>query len=144
MAKTYSLFNKRKNTFQPNISRQRIPFNGPISSNTLNLYYDQLMLDIARLSKNTDNIYGAISEISDLCDNGLDSATPGYYIDELLSMTIYGQKVTYDKVNEEYDVVSFNSFNNSTLQFYKNGINSSKISLLKKKLDDLEKITDLQ
>jgi len=144
MAKTYSLFNKRKNTFQPNITRQRTPFNGPISSNALNLYYDQLMLDIARLSKNTENIYGAIAEISDLCDNSLDSATPGYYIDQLLSMTIYGQKVTYDKVNEEYDVVSTNTFNNSALHFYKNGINSSKISLLKKKLDDLEKITDLQ
>jgi hypothetical protein len=59
-------------------------------------------------------------------------------------MTVYGQKVTYDKVNEEYDVVSLNTFNNSPLQFYKNGINSSKISLLNKKLDDLEKITDLQ
>ena len=102
------------------------------------------MLDIARLSKNTDKIYDAISEVSDLCDNSLDSATPGYYIDQLLSMTIYGQKVTYDKVNEEYDVVSLNVFNNSALHFYKNGINSSKISLLKKKLDDLEKITDLQ
>ena len=76
MAKTYSLFNKRKNTFQPNTSRQRTPFNGPISSGTLNLYYDQLMLDIARLSKNTDEIYSAIDEISDLCDNNLDSATP--------------------------------------------------------------------
>ncbi len=59
-------------------------------------------------------------------------------------MTLYGQKVTYDKVDEEYDVTSLNRFNGSTLQFYKNGINSSKISLLKKKLDDLEKITDIQ
>jgi hypothetical protein len=59
-------------------------------------------------------------------------------------MTIYGQKVTYDKVDEEYDVTSLNRFDGSTLQFYKNGINSSKISLLKKKLDDLEKITDIQ
>lgn len=59
-------------------------------------------------------------------------------------MTIRRQKITYDKVNEEYDVVSSNSFDNNPLQFYKNGINSSKISLLKKKLDDLEKITDLQ
>jgi hypothetical protein len=59
-------------------------------------------------------------------------------------MTVYGQKVTYNKVNEEYDVTALNRYNNSALQFYKNGINSSKISFLKKKLDDLEKITDLQ
>lgn len=59
-------------------------------------------------------------------------------------MTILRQKITYDKVDEEYDVVSSNAFDEDALEFYKNGINSSKISLLKKKLDDLEKITDLQ
>lgn len=139
MPKSYSFFNRRENIFEPNITRQRIPYNGPISSERLNLYYDQLRLDFARLGKNINDIEAIIETIKDLMENNLDLATPGYYLDENLLMTIYGQIVTYDQEAEEYSVNGATPFYLDSLEFYSNAVNSSKLSMLRSKLDDLQK-----
>lgn len=139
MPKSYSFFNRRENIFQPNITRQRISYNGPISSEKLNLYYDQLRLDFGRLDLKIDEIEQYIEQIKDLLENNLDLATPGYYLDEELLMTIYGQIITYDQEAEEYSVEAATPYYLDSLEFYSNAVNSSKISMLRSKLDDLEK-----
>ena len=144
MGKLYSLFNRRKNTIQPNLSRQRLNYNGPIESEILNLYYDQFYLDIARLSKNAAMLESKIDEVNDLCDGALTAATPGYYVDEDILMTLYGQKISYDRQEEEYIISSATPYYNTSLTFYKTAINSANISKLNKKLDNLEKIINIQ
>jgi hypothetical protein len=139
MPKSYSFFNRRENIFEPNITRQRIPFNGPISSERLNLYYDQMRLDLGRLGKNIQEIEATINDIKDLIENNLDLATPGYYLDENLLMTIYGQVITYDGTAEEYVIEGATPYYLDPLEYYSNAVNSSKITLLKSKLNDLEK-----
>lgn len=139
MSKSYSLFNRREIIFQPNLTRQRIPFNGPVSSEMLNLYYDQLVLDIARLSKNIELIESLLDEANNLTDSNLDSATPGYYVDNNLSMTIYGQKISYDDIAHNYVVQSSTPYYQYKLNFVSPAMNSSRISFLKSKLDYLEK-----
>lgn len=76
MAKLFSIFNRRKNTVQPLLSRQRQAFKGSIDSEKINLYFDQFLVDIARLHKNLENLSNSYSEVSNLLDSRLDSATP--------------------------------------------------------------------
>ena len=139
MPYSYSLFNKRENIFQPNFTRNRQPYSGPISSEMLNLHNDQLILDAARLAKNIDNIELKIQEINSLIEVDLDSATPGYYINGDIDMTIYGQKVIYDREEDEYVVSELELFNEDYLQYYKPLVVSSKVSMLMSKLDNIEK-----
>lgn len=139
MPKSYSLFNRRKNIFQPNFLRQRQVYNGPISSEKLNLFNDQFVVDVARLVKNSDEISEKIEEINQLYENNLDSATPGYYIDSSLSMTIYSTEIYFDENTSNYVVQSATPHYLDELTYYKPAIISSKISLLKNKLDEIEK-----
>lgn len=55
-------------------------------------------------------------------------------------MTIYGQKITYNRDLDQYAVVSATPNYLSDLSFFSNQINSSKISLMSEKLNSLEKI----
>jgi hypothetical protein len=105
----------------------------------LNLHNDQLILDAARLAKNIDNIELKIQEINSLIEVDLDSATPGYYINGDIDMTIYGQKVIYDREEDEYVVSELELFNEDYLQYYKPLVVSSKVSMLMSKLDNIEK-----
>lgn len=144
MSKVFSFFNRRKNIFQPNLSRQRQPYSGPISSEKLNLFYDQFVVDVARLDNKVQEISSKIEEIKSLCDNDLESATPGYYFDGDLEMTIYTQNIYFDEVPESYVVESATPYLKNMVEFFKPGVNSSKISLLKSKLDYLEKTINIE
>lgn len=76
MGKLFSLFNRRQNVIEPNISRQRQPLNAPIDSNKINLYFDQFILDVARLDKNLKDLDSSYDEVADLLDSRIESATP--------------------------------------------------------------------
>lgn len=144
MPKSFSFFNRRKNVFQPNLSRQRQPYSGPISSEKLNLFYDQFVLDTARLKNKIEEISLKIEEIKTLSDNDLESSTPGYYFDSDLQMTIYTQKIYFDEVYESYVLEAATPYLNTMVEFFKPGVNSSKISFLKSKLDNLEKTINIE
>ncbi len=76
MGKLFSLFNRRQNVIEPNISRQRQPLNAPLDSRKMNLYFDQFVVDISRLDKNIDKLNDTYNEVAELLDAKLDSATP--------------------------------------------------------------------
>lgn len=144
MPKMYSLFNRRQNIYQPNISRNRQPYSAPISSEDLNLYYDQFVVDVARLKNNISAIDEKIEEIVSLRSDSIDQETPGYYTNNEIDFTIYTQKITYDDISEEYIIESATPYFEDILSFYKPGILSSKISLLEDKLDNLEKTINIE
>ncbi len=75
MAKLFSLFNKRQNIIEPTITRQRQSINAPLNSKNMNLYFDQFVVDIARLDKNIDKLNVLYDEVSNILDARLDSAT---------------------------------------------------------------------
>ena len=54
-------------------------------------------------------------------------------------MTIYGQKISYDRIADEYVVQSATPSYLSDLSFFSNQINSSKIQDMSKKLSQIEK-----
>jgi hypothetical protein len=140
----FSLFNRRKNIYQPNITRNRQPYSAPLSSENLNLYYDQFIVDVARLRNNISLIDSKIEEIISLRSDDIDQATPGYYINNEIDFTIYTQKITYSDLSEEYVIESATPYFEDILSFYKPGILSSKISLLEDKLDNLEKTINIE
>lgn len=144
MSRTYSLFNKRTNIYEPNLSRQRQPFSGPISSEALNLFYDQFVVDAARLDNNIKNINDKIDDLISLRSEFLDQATPGYYIEQDLDCTIYTQVIKYDNTTEQYTVQSATPYYNSAITYYGLGTAASKIALLSSKLDGLEKILNTE
>lgn len=76
MAKLFSLFNRRQNVIEPNVSRQRQQLNGPIDSKKINLYFDQFVLDIARLDKNIGDLNSLYDEVASILDARLESSTP--------------------------------------------------------------------
>lgn len=140
----YSLFNRRKNIYQPNLSRNRQPYSAPISSEALNLYYDQFVMDVAKLGQNIDSINSKIEEIVSLRSDDLNQATPGYYTDASIDFTIYTQQITYDNQLEEYVVESATPYFEDILSFYKPAILSSRLSMLEDKLDFLEKTINIE
>jgi hypothetical protein len=144
MSKIYSLFNKRTNIFEPTLSRDRQPYSAPISSGSLNLHFDQLIVDISRLRNNVDKIETKIEEVISLISNQIDQATPGYYEDESLLMTIFSQNITYDEGADSYVVESATPYYEDVLSFYKPEIISSNIEFLKNKLNILEKTINIE
>ena len=76
MGKLFSLFNRRQNVIQPAVTRQRQSLNAPISSQNINLYFDQFVVDISRLDKNIGSLNTLYNEVANLLDGRLDSATP--------------------------------------------------------------------
>lgn len=76
MAKLFSIFNRRQNIIEPAMIRQRQSINAPLVSKNMNLYFDQFVVDVARLDKNIDNLNNLYDEVATMLDARLDSATP--------------------------------------------------------------------
>jgi hypothetical protein len=138
MAISYSESNKRVNTFEPLVSRVRLPYKGPVRSNIFNLFNDQFLMDIHRLSNKTSELETLITTLSDMSRNDLNQATPDYYLNEDLLMTVYSQEISYNSVSEEYEVSMATPYYNDPLLFDKAQKNASTISFLNRKLDLIE------
>jgi len=138
MAKTYVDKSKRETVFEPNISRQRLPYKGPVPSSMLNLYYDQFIVDSARLAKQAETLESSLAQISKDYSNVFETATPDYYIDSSILATVYLNYTTYDKNLNQYSTNSATPYNNSIYNVNKQMINSSKISRMIHKLNILE------
>jgi len=136
MTKSYSELNRKNLVLEPNLSRQRLTFKGPIPSNILNLYYDQFVVDCARLSTMADEVDFKADELSIDYANDFSLATPNYYIDTDLSSKVYNTYSYYDH-NQDEQTVNTESFLEN-LKFKKYGINSSIINLLNNKINMLE------
>jgi hypothetical protein len=68
----------------------------------------------------------------------------GYYYYQEMDMTIYGQKISYDRTLDEYLVVSATPSYLNDLSFFSNQINSSKIQNMSQKLNTIEKIINAE
>jgi hypothetical protein len=138
MTISYSENNKRETIFEPLLNRQRLVYKGPVPSSVLNLANDQLYMDINRLNKKLENLQALIDQSSDISRNDLNLATPDYYLNEDLLMTIYSQYVSYDETTQEYVVESSTPYYEDSLEFNKPQLNSAIISNLSRKLDIIE------
>ena len=138
MTISYSENNKRETIFEPLLNRQRLVYKGPVPSSILNLANDQIYLDINRLHKKLEYLQTLIDESSDISRNDLNLATPDYYLNEDLLMTIYSQYVSYDEIAQEYVVESSTPYYEDSLEFNKPQLNSAIISNLSRKLDIIE------
>jgi hypothetical protein len=136
MTKSYSELNRRDLVLEPNLSRQRIAFKGPVPSSVLNLYYDQFIVDCARLSQMAENVSVAADQLSEDYGSDFSAATPDYYIDSELSSMVYYSYKYYD-LNQDEQTVNKEHFMEN-LEFQKYGINSSKLSYLNHKIKMLE------
>jgi hypothetical protein len=136
MTKSYSKLNRENLILEPNLSRQRLPFKGPIPSAILNLYYDQFVVDCARLSAMAEQVSAKADDLSIDYANDFNLATPDYYMDTDLSSKVYNTYSYYDH-NQDEQTVNTESFL-ADLQFKKYGINSSIINLLNNKINMLE------
>ena len=136
MTKSYSELNRKNLVLEPNLSRQRLAFRGPIPSNVLNLHYDQFVVDCARLSKMAEELSTEADQMSIDYANDFSLATPDYYIDTDLSSKVYNTYSYYDH-NQDEQTVNTESFLEN-LEFKKYGINSSIINLLNNKINMLE------
>ncbi len=138
MALSYSENNKRENTFEPLLSRVRLPYKGPVASSVINLFNDQIRMDLHRLDSKTALLESLISTLSNMSRNDLNLATPDYYLNEDLLMTVYSQEISYNSVTEEYEVSMATPYYNESLSFDKAQKNSSTISFLNRKLHLIE------
>lgn len=138
MAISHSDFNKRENIFEPNLQRHRLTYRGPIPSSVLNLSNDQFLLDINKLKSKLDVLSNQIDNISTMLGNNLYAATPDYYLNEDLKMTIYSQNIYYDEDSNEYIVEQSTPYFNESLRFEKFQKNSAHIDWLMRKLSLIE------
>jgi len=138
MTISYSDNNKRETIFEPLLNRQRLIYKGPVPSFVLNLANDQILMDIHRLHKKIKDLQSLIDNAGEISGNNLNSATPDYYVNQDLLMTIYSQSVSYDREEEEYNVEASTPYLNDILQFNKPQFNSSTIAHLLRKLDLIE------
>ena len=138
MALSYSENNKRENTFEPLLSRVRLPYKGPVASSVINLFNDQIRMDLHRLDSKTALLESLISTLSNMSRNDLNLATPDYYLNEDLLMTVYSQEISYNSVTEEYEVSMATPYYNESLSFDKAQKNSATISFLNRKLHLIE------
>lgn len=138
MTISYSENNKRETIFEPLLNRQRLVYRGPAPSSVLNLANDQIYMDINRLYKKLEYLQTLINESSDISRNNLNLATPDYYSNEDLLMTIYSQYVSYDETAQEYVVESSTPYYEDGLEFNKPQLNSAIIFNLSRKLDIIE------
>jgi hypothetical protein len=138
MALSYSENNKRENTFEPLLSRVRLPYKGPVASSVINLFNDQIRMDLHRLDSKTALLESLISTLSNMSRNDLNLATPDYYLNEDLLMTVYSQEISYNSITEEYEVSMATPYYNESLSFDKAQKNSATISFLNRKLHLIE------
>lgn len=138
MAKSYSEENKRDEIKEPNLSRQRLPFLGPIPSQVLNLHQDQFIVDCSRLDDNADNLTSLIYQLSVDYSSDFDLATPNTYSDQTLDATLYFNYINYDRELEDYTFSSSTPYYQEPLAFNTYGVNAAKIALMQSKIKNLE------
>lgn len=138
MTKSYSEQNKRETIYEPNVSRQRLPFLGPIPSHVLNLLQDQLIVDFSRLDDNANMLNDIIQNVSVDYASDFNLATPNQYIDQDIQATLYFNHINYDRNEEDYVFSSSTPYYEDPLVFNKHGINSSKLALSHHKIKILE------
>jgi hypothetical protein len=95
-------------------------------------------MDIHRLNNKTSELETLITTLSDMSRNDLNQATPDYYLNEDLLMTIYSQEISYNSVSQEYEVSMATPYYNDFLSFDKAQKNASTISFLNRKLNLIE------
>lgn len=134
----YSDFNKRENIIEPNLQKHRLVYKGPIPSHVLNLANDQFFLDINRLKQRIDQLNSDILKISEITGNDMYAATPDYYLNQDLKMTIYSQVISFDESTESYVNETATPYYNSSLTFQKFQKNSARIDWLVHKLNLIE------
>lgn len=137
MTISYSEKNKRETIYEPLLSRQRTPYKGPVSSYALNLANDQFLADINRLKAKMSALEILIDQSTEISKNDLNLATPDYYLNEDLEVTIYSQYISHNE-NSEYIVESATPYYEDPLMFNKPQLNSALISQLSRKLDIIE------
>ena len=138
MSISYSENNKRETIFEPLLGRQRLIYKGPVSSNVLNLVNDQFFMDVNRLDKKTELLQELIDQSSDISRNDMSAATPDYYTNESMLMTVYSQYISYNESIGNYQVELASPSYNVPVNFNKPQHNSAIIALLNKKLDLIE------
>jgi hypothetical protein len=138
MTISYSNFNRRENIFEPSVQKNRLTYKGPVPSSLINLFNDQFLLDVNRLKKKIDELNESLEYISQMTGNDLNLATPDYYLNEELLMTIYSQEVSYDESSEDYLITSSTPYYEDSLYFEKFNKNSGMISFLSAKLASIE------
>lgn len=138
MAKSYSEQNKRDTIQEPNLSKQRLPFMGPIPSQILNLHQDQFIVDCSRLNDKVNFLTDLIYQLSIDYSSDFNLATPNVYQDSSIDATLYFNYITYDRDLEDYAFSSSTPYYEDTLVFNKYGINSAKLSQIQGKIKTLE------
>jgi hypothetical protein len=138
MTKSYSEQNKRETIQEPNLSRQRLPFLGPIPSQVLNLHQDQFIVDCSRLNDNINFLTDLIYQLSVNYSSDFNLATPNLYQDSEIDATVYFNYINYDRDLEDYTFSSSTPYYQDELIFNKYGINAAKISQMQSKIKNLE------
>ncbi len=138
MTKSYSEQNKRDTIQEPNLSKQRLPFMGPIPSKILNLHQDQFIVDCSRLNDKINFLTDLIYKLSVDYSNDFELATPNLYEDSDIEATVYFNHITYDRDLEDYAFSSSTPYYQDALIFNKYGINAAKLSQIQSKIKTLE------
>jgi hypothetical protein len=138
MTKSYSEENKRETIHEPNLSRQRLPFLGPIPSQILNLYQDQFIVDSSRLSDRADRLTDMVYSLSVDYSSDFNLDTPNQYRDQTIDATLYFNYINYDRELEDYTFSSSTPYYESSLIFNKYGINAASLALSQHKIKILE------
>lgn len=138
MSISFSDNNKRETIFEPLLSRQRFIYKGPVTSYAMNLFDDQFFMDVNRLYEKIKLLENQIDDSTSISRNDLNLATPDYYLNEEILMTIRSQQVKFDENTQDYIVESTIPSYNSSLTFQKPQLNSATISQLRRKLDLIE------
>lgn len=138
MTKSYSEQNKRDTIQEPNISRQRLPFLGPIPSQILNLHQDQFRVDCSRLNDKVNFLTDLVYKLSVDYSSDFNLSTPNMYEDSDIDATVYFNYINYDRTLEDYAFLSSTPYYEDPLVFNKYGINAAKLSQIQNKIKILE------
>jgi hypothetical protein len=138
MAISHSNFNKRETILEPNLQKSRMVYRGPIPSGMINLFNDQFLLDINRLSEKIEILTDRLSDISEMTGNDMNVKSHDYYTNQDLKMTIYSQTVIFDEDQQEYQITQSTPHYNVDVLYNKFQRNSAEVMWLGYKLDSIE------
>lgn len=138
MTKSYSEKNKREIVYEPNLSRQRLSYLGPVPSHVLNLYYDQFVVDCAILNQKAEDLLFQINQLYEKYAANYDLATPNTFDETDLDATIYFNYINFDRDILDYTFGSSTPYYLDDVSFNTYAINSSKLSLIQEKVRLIE------
>lgn len=138
MTKSYSEKNKREIVYEPNLSRQRLSYLGPVPSHVLNLYYDQFVVDCAVLNQKAEDLLFQINQLYEKYASNYDLATPNTFDETDLDATIYFNYINFDRDTLDYTFGSSTPYYLDDVSFNTYAINSSKLSLIQEKVRLIE------